>query len=72
MADETLFFGVDVIVDIDSYYFRATGQGQDSSPDGHWVLRFHKRMDSLLLLPLYVVDDFPWKRIRLMFLFIYL
>ncbi|KAI5800357.1 HOOK protein-domain-containing protein [Peziza echinospora] len=36
------YFGVDVIVDIDSYYFRATGQGQDSSPDGHWVLRFHK------------------------------
>lgn len=31
-----------VLVDIDPYYFRSTGQGQDSSPEGHWVLRFHK------------------------------
>ncbi|KAF8468403.1 hypothetical protein BDZ91DRAFT_109336 [Kalaharituber pfeilii] len=31
-----------VLVDIDPYYFRSTGQGQESSPEGHWVLRFHK------------------------------
>lgn len=29
-------------VDIDPSYFRATGQGHEPSPEGHWVLRFHK------------------------------